>query len=89
MQPDYSRQILLEDVGTSGQAVLAASRVLIVGAGGLGSPVLQYLAGAGVGELATQPADMLILAYPSHSASFGLSAPTSILPGQLNFASGQ
>jgi hypothetical protein len=33
--------------------------------------------------------NVLILAYPSHSASFGLSAPTSILPGQLNFASGQ
>src|SRR5208282_3978163 len=59
MQPDYSRQILLEDVGTPGQAVLAASRVLIVGAGGLGSPVLQYLAGAGVGFLGLVEADVL------------------------------
>ena len=59
MQPDYSRQILLEDVGAAGQAVLAASRVLIVGAGGLGSPVLQYLAGAGVGFLGLVEADVL------------------------------
>jgi len=59
MQPDYSRQILLKDVGTPGQAVLAASRVLIVGAGGLGSPVLQYLAGAGVGFLGLVEADVL------------------------------
>jgi molybdopterin/thiamine biosynthesis adenylyltransferase/rhodanese-related sulfurtransferase len=51
MQPDYSRQVLLKEVGAAGQAKLAASRVLIVGAGGLGSPVLQYLAGAGVGFL--------------------------------------
>jgi sulfur-carrier protein adenylyltransferase/sulfurtransferase len=59
MQPDYSRQILLKDVGTAGQAILAASRVLIVGAGGLGSPVLQYLAGAGVGFLGLVEADVL------------------------------
>lgn len=51
MHPDYSRQTLLKDVGAAGQAALAASRVLIVGLGGLGSPVLQYLAGAGVGTL--------------------------------------
>lgn len=59
MQPDYSRQVLLKEVGTAGQAKLAASRVLIVGAGGLGSPVLQYLAGAGVGFLGLIDADTL------------------------------
>jgi adenylyltransferase/sulfurtransferase len=57
MQPDYSRQTLLKEVGAAGQAVLARSRVLIVGAGGLGSPVLQYLAGAGVGFLGLIDAD--------------------------------
>jgi molybdopterin/thiamine biosynthesis adenylyltransferase len=40
MHPDYSRQMLLKQVGAAGQAILAKSRVLIVGAGGLGSPVL-------------------------------------------------
>jgi adenylyltransferase/sulfurtransferase len=57
--PDYSRQTLLKEVGPSGQARLAASRVLIVGLGGLGSPVIQYLAGAGVGCLGLVDADRL------------------------------
>jgi sulfur-carrier protein adenylyltransferase/sulfurtransferase len=59
VQPDYSRQVLLKEVGAAGQAKLATSRVLIVGAGGLGSPVLQYLAGAGVGFLGLIDADRL------------------------------
>ena len=59
MQPDYSRQTLLKEIGAQGQAALARGRVLIVGAGGLGSPVLQYLAGAGVGHLGIVDADTL------------------------------
>jgi adenylyltransferase/sulfurtransferase len=59
MRPDYSRQLLLKEIGAKGQAALAESRVLIVGAGGLGSPVLQYLAGAGVGCLGVVDADTL------------------------------
>ena len=47
----YSRHIIMDDVGPEGQAALLSSSVLVVGAGGLGAPVLQYLAAAGVGRL--------------------------------------
>lgn len=47
----YSRHLLIPEVGLEGQERLAAARVLCVGAGGLGSPVLQYLAAAGVGRI--------------------------------------
>jgi adenylyltransferase/sulfurtransferase len=57
--PDYSRQMMLTEVGPQGQARLGASHVAVVGAGGLGVPVLQYLAGAGVGTLAVIDGDRL------------------------------
>jgi adenylyltransferase/sulfurtransferase len=57
--PDYSRQMALKEVGVAGQAKLRKSRVLVVGAGGLGVPVLTYLAGAGVGRIGIVDGDTL------------------------------
>ena len=53
----YSRHLLLPEVGDKGQAKLLASRVLLLGAGGLGSPAGMYLAAAGVGTLGLVDAD--------------------------------
>lgn len=47
----YARHVVLEEVGEEGQIKLLQSKVLVIGAGGLGSPVLMYLAAAGVGTL--------------------------------------
>ena len=54
-----ARQVILPQVGAPGQARLAAAHVLVVGAGGLGVPVLQYLCGAGVGRITLVDADRI------------------------------
>jgi len=57
----YARQLVLKGFGGSGQQALKAARVLVVGAGGLGSPVIAYLAGAGVGLLGIADPDSVSL----------------------------
>jgi len=57
----YSRNILLADIGIAGQEKLFAAKVLVVGAGGLGSPVALYLAAAGVGTIGIADADVVDL----------------------------
>ncbi|HBA83790.1 MAG TPA: adenylyltransferase [Verrucomicrobia bacterium] len=57
----YSRHIILPEVGGRGQGKLLASRVLLVGAGGLGSPALLYLAAAGVGTIGLVDGDVVDL----------------------------
>ena len=57
----YARHLILDEVGEAGQARLMAARVLVVGAGGLGSPVLMYLAAAGVGTLGVVDDDIVDL----------------------------
>jgi molybdopterin/thiamine biosynthesis adenylyltransferase len=47
----YARHIILSEIGGEGQETLLAARVLVIGAGGLGAPLLQYLAAAGIGTL--------------------------------------
>ena len=59
--PRYARHIALREIGGPGQARLKRARVMVVGAGGLGAPVLMYLAAAGVGQLTVVDDDTVSL----------------------------
>jgi molybdopterin/thiamine biosynthesis adenylyltransferase len=57
----YKRQLVLKEIGGEGQQKLKAARVLVVGAGGLGSPLILYLAAAGIGEIGIIDSDRVSL----------------------------
>jgi len=67
----YARHIVLREIGGPGQAKLKAARVLVVGAGGLGAPVLMYLAAAGVGTLGIVDDDAVSLSNLQRQVIFG------------------
>lgn len=55
----YSRQIVMKEIGVEGQEKLAEAKVLIIGAGGLGSPAALYLAAAGIGKIGIADSDIV------------------------------
>jgi len=67
----YARQTILPEVGAAGQARIAAAHVLVVGAGGLGVPVVQYLAGAGIGRLTVVDPDRVELSNLHRQPIYG------------------
>lgn len=68
----YNRQIILPELGISGQEKLRAAKVLMIGAGGLGCPVLQYLVAAGIGEIGIVDNDTVDVSNLHRQILYGL-----------------
>ncbi len=77
----YSRQIIMPEIGGKGQEKLLDGKVLIVGAGGLGSAVIQYLACAGVGKIGIMDGDLVemhnLQRQPTHAGNIGMNKAES------------
>jgi molybdopterin/thiamine biosynthesis adenylyltransferase len=73
MSDRYARQNMLPEVGSAGQARLTAASILLVGAGGLGSPLLHYLVGAGVGRVTVMDHDAVAESNLHRQPLYGMS----------------
>jgi molybdopterin-synthase adenylyltransferase len=69
----YARHIVLRDIGGAGQSKLLASHVLLIGAGGIGCPAIQYLAAAGVGTISVVDDDDVALSNLQRQVLYGAS----------------
>jgi adenylyltransferase/sulfurtransferase len=67
----YARHIVLRDIGGAGQAKLLVSHVLLIGAGGIGCPAIQYLAAAGVGTISVVDDDVVSLSNLQRQVLYG------------------
>jgi molybdopterin-synthase adenylyltransferase len=67
----YARHIVLRDIGGAGQAKLLESHVLLIGAGGIGCPAIQYLAAAGVGTISVVDDDVVSLSNLQRQVLYG------------------
>ena len=89
----YARQLILPEVDLEGQARLKKSRVLIVGAGGLGTPAAQYLAGAGVGSIRLVDDDRIALSNLPRQLAYTEDdlgqLKVEVLAGRLGDANGE
>ena len=89
----YARQLILPEVDLEGQARLKESRVLIVGAGGLGTPAAQYLAGAGVGSIRLVAEDRIALSNLPRQLAYTEDdlgqLKVEVLAGRLGDANGE
>ncbi|QXP59366.1 HesA/MoeB/ThiF family protein [Olleya sp. HaHaR_3_96] len=70
----YSRHIVLSEIGQTGQDKLLNAKVLVIGAGGLGCPILQYLTAAGVGQIGIVDFDTVALSNLQRQVLFGTSS---------------
>ena len=68
----YARHLVLPEIGGPGQQKLKRARVLVVGAGGLGAPLIQYLAAAGVGHIGIVDDDIVSLSNLQRQTIYGM-----------------
>lgn len=81
----YARHIVLKEIGGAGQMRLLQSHAVVIGAGGIGSPVLQYLAAAGVGQLSVIDDDAVSLSNLQRQVLFGsadIGRPKVVVAGE-------